>query len=132
MTDINHVTIIGRLTKDPELKSTTANPCCNFSIANNKSFKKQGDTEYTNQVSYFNCTAWGKYPGEVIAKHYKKGDRIGIEGRIQQRSYEKDGMKHSIVEIIVENVQPLSEKHGDTKFEDCAEPEKMNSDGIPF
>jgi single-strand DNA-binding protein len=104
--DINKVIVIGRLTKDPETRVTQGGTSvCSFSIANNKSWK-QGD-EKKEQVSFFNCVAWAK-GGEIIAQYMHKGDRICIEGRLQQRTWEKDGQKHSTVEIVVEGFQFLS------------------------
>ena len=108
--DINRVFMIGRLTKDPELKYTQGGTAvASLSVANNKTFTQ--NNEKKEQVSFFSCVAWGKL-GELIAQHCKKGERIGIEGRLQQRSWEKDGQKRSTVEIVVENFQFLSAKHG--------------------
>lgn len=92
-----------------------------MSIANNKSWTQNGEKK--EQVSFFNIVAWAKL-GETIAQYVKKGDRIAIEGRLQQRSWEKDGQKHSVVEIIAENVQFLGvrqdgAKQGDAKQEDA-------------
>jgi single-strand DNA-binding protein len=106
--DLNKVIIIGRLTKNPETRATQGGTSvCSFSIANNKSWK-QGD-EKKEQVSYFNCVSWEK-GGEIIAQYMHKGDRICIEGRLQQRTWEKDGQKHSTVEIVVEGFQFLNSK----------------------
>lgn len=104
--DLNRVVLIGRLTKDPELKYTPANTAvASFSLANNRSYV-QG-TEKKEQVSFFNCIAWAK-TGEVIAQYCKKGKQIAVEGRIQQRSWDdKEGNKRSTVEIVVENFQFL-------------------------
>ena len=106
--DINRVFLIGRLTRDPEMsvlaKSNTS--VTKFSLANNRVFVTGG--EKRDQTSFFNCIAWGK-PGEVIAQHCKKGQRIGIEGRLQQRSWQdQNGQKRNTVEIVVENFQFLS------------------------
>ena len=64
--------------------------------------------EKKEQVSFFNCVAWAK-TGEVIAEYCKKGQRIGIEGRLQQRSWDdQEGKKRQTVEIVVDNFQFLS------------------------
>lgn len=104
--DINRVIIIGRLTKDPELRYTASGAAvCSFSLANNRSYTKDGNK--VEQVSYFNCIAWSKL-GEVINEYVRKGHRFGVEGRLQQRSYEdKDGNKRSVVEIVVDGCQFL-------------------------
>ncbi|MGL4370882.1 MAG: single-stranded DNA-binding protein [Spirochaetota bacterium] len=105
--DINRIFLIGRLTKDPDLRYTQGGTSiASFSLANNRSYSAQNEKK--EQVSFFNCIAWGK-TGEVIAQHCKKGQRIGIEGRLQQRSWQdQSGAKRSTVEIVVENFQFLN------------------------
>ncbi|HNW28424.1 MAG TPA: single-stranded DNA-binding protein [Spirochaetota bacterium] len=112
--DLNKAILIGRLTRDPELRYTqSGTSVCSFSIANNRTYVAAGEKK--EQVSYFNCVAWAK-TGEVIAEYCKKGQRIGIEGRLQQRSYDdKDGNKRQIVEIVVDNFQFLSAPGGGGK-----------------
>ena len=107
--DINRIFMIGRLTKDPDLRYTQGGTSvASFSIANNRSYTAQNEKK--EQVSYFNCVAWGK-TGEVIAQYGKKGNRIGIEGRLQQRSWQdQSGQKRNTTEIVVENFQFLESK----------------------
>ena len=109
MSDINKIIIIGRLTKDPELKYTqSGTSIASFSIANNKTWMQDGAKK--DQTSFFNCTSWGKQ-GETIAKYFKKGSRIALEGRLQQRSWDgSDGKKHYAVDIVVENFNFLDSK----------------------
>ncbi len=105
--DLNKVIIIGRFTRDPELRYTQGGTSiCSFSIANNRNYVSGGEKK--EQVSFFNCVAWAK-TGEVIAEYCKKGQRIGIEGRLQQRSWDdQEGNKRQTVEIVVDNFQFLS------------------------
>jgi single-strand DNA-binding protein len=105
--DLNKAILIGRLTRDPELRYTqSGTSVCSFSIANNRTYVAGGEKKET--VSYFNCVAWAK-TGEVIAEYCKKGQRIGIEGRLQQRSWDdQEGKKRQTVEIVVDNFQFLS------------------------
>ncbi len=105
--DLNKVIIIGRFTKDPELRYTQGGTSiCSFSVANNRTYVSAGEKK--EQVSFFNCVAWAK-TGEVIAEYCKKGQRIGIEGRLQQRSWDdQEGNKRQTVEIVVDNFQFLS------------------------
>ena len=107
--DINRVFMIGRLTKEPDLRYTQGGTSVtSFSIANNRSYTAQNEKK--DQTSFFSCVAWGKM-GEVIAQHCKKGHRIGIEGRLQQRSWQdQSGQKRNTVEIVVENFQFLEGK----------------------
>jgi single-strand DNA-binding protein len=107
--DINRVVLIGRLVKDPDLRYTqSGSSVASFSIANNRTYVSSGEKKEI--VSYFNCVAWGKL-GELIVQYCKKGHRIGIEGRLQQRSWEdQNGNKRSTVEVIAENFQFLTPK----------------------
>jgi len=104
--DLNRVVLIGRLTKDPELKSVgSGSTLCRFSIANNRSYTTGGDKR--EEVNFFNCTAWGKQ-AEILSQYARKGKQLAIEGRLQQRSWEgQDGKKQSAVDIVVENFQFL-------------------------
>ena len=134
--DINRVFLIGRLTKDPELRYTQGGTSiASFTVANNRTYTAQNERKET--VSFFSCIAWGK-PGEVIAQHCKKGQRIGIEGRLQQRSWQdQSGGKRSTVEIVVENFQFLSEKSASaTGSQEYAQaqnfPEEVSSPSAPY
>ena len=96
MADLNTVTITGRLTKDPEMKTTQSGKnVVSFSVAVNG--YKEGD------VSYIDVTAWEK-TAELISKYFNKGSRILISGQLQQRSWEKDGKRQSKIEINVRDV----------------------------
>ncbi|UCF13217.1 MAG: single-stranded DNA-binding protein [Thermoplasmatales archaeon] len=110
--DLNRIILIGNLTRDPELKNTqSGSSVCNFSIANNRSYTQNGEKkEYT---SFFNCVVWGKL-GETINQYCKKGQRIGLEGKLQQRSWDdQNGNKRTTVEIVVENIQFLTPRKND-------------------
>jgi single-strand DNA-binding protein len=136
--DINRVVLIGRLVKDPDLRYTqSGSSVASFSVANNRTYVSSGEKKEI--VSYFNCVAWGKL-GELIVQYTKKGHRIGIEGRLQQRSWEdQNGNKRSTVEVIVENFQFLTPKGaGQESGEDIpappsdAEPNPFSDEDIPF
>lgn len=129
--DINRVTLIGRLTKDVELRSTqSGTSVASFSIANNKSYSSNGEKK--EEVSYFNCTAWGK-AGEIINQYMKKGDRIGIDGRLQQRSWQnKEGNKQYSIEVVVDNFQFLSSpKSTDQSRPDTIVDDQASFDSLP-
>jgi len=134
--DINRVVLIGRLVRDPELKYTQNGAAVsNFSIANNRTYAVSG--EKREQVSYFNCIAWGK-GGELIVQYCKKGQRIAVEGRLQQRSWDdQSGNKRQVVEVVVENFQFLTAKGGGAESQDSQDPgpeyqEPAESGGNPF
>lgn len=99
---MNLVTLVGRLGKDPELKTTTSDKAvANFSVAT---------SEYGGGTEWHNIVVWGK-PAENCASYLKKGSMVGISGRITTRSYEdKEGNKKYITEIVANNVEFLSPK----------------------
>lgn len=109
MSDINRVTIIGGLTRDPELKYTkSGKEVVSFSIGTTSGF---GEKKKSN---YFNVVAWGKL-AEVVCQYTKRGSKVGIEGRLDYRSWEdQNGNKRSTVEIIADNVQFLTPKSDNT------------------
>ena len=137
--DINKVILIGRLTREPELKYIPSGTAiANFSLASNKSFTQNGEKK--ESTSFFNCIAWGKL-GEIMAQYCKKGHRIGIEGKLQQRSWEdKDGNKRSVVEIVVDNFQVLDSKKDDDSGDNAGgnpvpeddQQKPFDPDSIPF
>jgi single-strand DNA-binding protein len=107
MKDVNSLTIIGRLTRDPELKNVGEYALCNFSIANN-GFKE-------NEVNFFDVVVWGKL-GELVEKYCEKGKQVCITGELVQERWEKDGSKRSAVKIKANNVQFLgSDKNKENK-----------------
>jgi single-strand DNA-binding protein len=111
MADINHVVIIGRLTRDAELKYTnTGTAICKISIAVNR--RRKVDDQWTEEASFFDVTIWGKM-GEAINQYLVKGKQVGIEGELRQNKWEQDGQPRSKVEIIANNVQLLGGKTGE-------------------
>lgn len=104
----NQVTLIGNITRDPELRYTTgATGVANFGIAINKRYFDQKDNEWKEQdPSFFNCTAWRDL-GEHIASSARKGQRWIVVGELQQRSWETDqGEKRSSIEVVVSAAGP--------------------------
>ena len=105
---MNKVIMIGRTTANVELKTTTSGTSVvEFSVAVNRAFKNaNGERE----CDFFNCVAFSKL-AETISKYVKKGDQIGIEGRLQTRNYtNREGKKVYVTEIIVENIEFLQTK----------------------
>lgn len=106
---INNVTLVGRLTKDVELKYTPANQAvAQFVLAVNRTFKNaNGERE----ADFVNCVIW-RQSAENFAKFAKKGALIGITGRIQTRNYENaQGQRVYITEVIAENFQMLESRN---------------------
>ena len=105
MTDINRVTLIGRLTRDCEVRYSGGGlAVCRFSIAVNYS-RKSGE-QWVEEVSYFDMVLFGKQ-GEAVSKYLLKGKQVGIEGKLQQNRWEQEGKNRSKVEVVVNNVQLL-------------------------
>jgi single-strand DNA-binding protein len=132
--DFNHVGVIGNLVRDPELAFTQdGTAICKFAIANNRVYKS-GD-EKKEEVSYFNCIAWGRL-GETIAEYMKKGSKVLVEGRLRQSRWEQDdGQKRSKVEITVTGCQFLTFKKDDGGSQAPAPPDTgspFSDDEIPF
>ena len=112
---MNKVIEIGRLTKDPEITtSTSGTTFARFSIAVDRRFKKEGEPE----ADFFNCTAFGK-TAEFISAWIKKGTKVAIAGRLQNNNYtNKEGQKVYDVRIMVEEIEfAESKKDGQAKQE---------------
>ena len=97
---MNKAILVGRLTKDPELRSTASGiPVCSFTMACDRRFVKQGEER---KADFINCIAW-RQAGESISKYFAKGHRIALEGSIQTRSWtDNDGKTRYATEIVVE------------------------------
>lgn len=107
---VNSVVLIGRLVRDPELRTTQAGKqVANFSIAVNRRFKGSDGVE----VDFFNINAWGN-SAEFVANYLGKGRLVAVEGRLQSRKYTtQDGAQREVVEVIAENVQGLDRPRDD-------------------
>lgn len=107
MSKDNSITIIGNLTRDPELRFTTGgDPVCNFSVAQSERKPKEGGGWEDGPVSFFNCSVWRDL-AEHVAESLGKGMRIIVTGRMQQRDWEDDdGNKRTSWELQVDEVGP--------------------------
>ena|SRR5690625_3718338 len=105
---MNRVVLVGRLTRDPDLRYTPNGVAVsNFTIACNRSFKtKDGEQE----ADFLNCVIWRK-AAESLANYMEKGSMIGVDGKLQSRTYDdKDGKKVFVTEVLAESVQFLESK----------------------
>jgi single-strand DNA-binding protein len=109
MTDINRVVLVGRLTRDAELKYTKGGAAvCEFAIAVNTP-KKKGE-EWVDEPSFFDVTVFGRQ-GEVINQYMAKGKQVGVDGRLEQQRWQnQEGQNRSRVVIIAQSVQLLRSK----------------------
>lgn len=142
---MNKVILMGRLTRDPEVRYTqTSNTLvASFSLAVNRRFVRQGEER---QADFINCIAWNK-TGEFVSKYFKKGQQVGVIGRLQTRTWDDDkGQKHYVTEVVVEETYFAdSKRDGATDFDtssfgaDTAMPtsndsefEVSSGDDLPF
>jgi len=106
----NSVTLIGRLTRDPELRYVpSGDPVANFSVAVDRPFT---DSKGEQGVDFIDIVAWKKL-AENTAKYTAKGKQVGIQGRLQIRTYEtQDGQKRKVAEVVAHSIKFLSPKNG--------------------
>ncbi|HII3016072.1 TPA: single-stranded DNA-binding protein [Listeria monocytogenes] len=105
---MNRVVLVGRLTKDPDLRYTPAGVAvATFTLAVNRTFTNQNGER---EADFINCVVWRK-PAENVANFLKKGSMAGVDGRVQTRNYEgNDGKRVYVTEIVAESVQFLEPK----------------------
>lgn len=136
---LNRVVLVGRLTKDPSLRYTPNGVAvANFTIAVNRPFSNQ---DGNREADFINCVIWRK-PAENVATYTKKGSLIGVDGRIQTRSFEgQDGKMVYITEVVADSVQFLESKkdgqssnqsNSQNQFEGHGEPIDVSDSDLPF
>ena len=118
---LNHIVLMGRLTRDPELRRTQSGvPVVSFSLA--------VDHDYGDEVDFVSVIAWQK-TAEFIQKHFHKGSPIIIKGRLQSRKWEdRDGKKHTSWEVVAENAY----FSGDKKSDSPVFVESESNEELPF
>lgn len=133
---MNKVILMGRLTRDPDIRYTQSSNTlvASFSLAVNRRFVKEGEER---QADFINIVAWGK-TGEFCSKYFSKGQQIGIVGRIQTRTWDDDqGQKHYVTEVIAEEVYFAGDKKNNSESEnttttDNSDYETFVGDDLPF
>ena len=105
---LNSAIIMGRLTNDPELRTTSSNiSFVRFSVAVDRAYQKQG-TE--RQTDFINVVAW-RQTADFVSRYFRKGQMIAVQGSIQTGSYEKDGVRRQTFEIVADNVSFCGSKN---------------------
>lgn len=145
---INKAMLFGNLTRDPELRALPSGVnVCNFSVATNRVYKDR-DGKKQEQADFHNVVVFGRQ-ADIVAQYLKKGSSVFIEGRMQTRSWEKDGQKQYRTEVIADRVQfgPKGSSGGGGKREAAADEgsagdtsasgidypkDEINPDDIPF
>lgn len=127
---LNKAIIVGRLTKDPELKSTQNGvSVLNFTVAVPRRFK---DSSGERQSDFISCVAF-RQTAEFISTWFKKGNIIAIDGSIQTRSYEQDGRRVYVTEVLVDGAGFVESKKEDSAQEELPDlPEEILSEDTPF
>lgn len=132
---MNSVQLLGRLTKDPEMRTKNASDTAmvRFSIAVDKQLSREKKKEFESNgkptADFINCIAWGG-TAEAIAKYTAKGNRILVQGRIQTGSYQADdGSKRYTTDVVVANVDFIDWKDTQESSDDYT---PINDDRIPF
>ena len=141
---MNKVILLGRLTRDPEVRYTQTNNTlvASFSLAVNRRFVRQGEER---QADFINIVAWSKL-GEFCSKYFKKGQQVAVVGRLQTRTWDDDqGVKHYVTEVIAEEAYFADSKRDSdstNSFENTfgntapgsmgADFEVTSSDDLPF
>jgi single-strand DNA-binding protein len=129
MSSLNKVVLIGRLTKDPDLRYTQSGTAvATFTLAVDRPFSKEKETDFIP------CVVWRKQ-AENCAEYIGKGSLVAVEGRIQVRTYEaKDGGKRWATEVVAENVRFLDKRgeRGGDNGGSIGEEVEFNQDDIPF
>ena len=112
MTGINKAIIIGRVGKDPEVRTTQGGATVvNFSVATSESWNDKNSGQKKESTEWHKIVAWGKL-AEIISQYVNKGMLVYIDGKLQTQKYDKDGQTHYKTEIIAQNMQMLSKKEG--------------------
>ncbi|MBR3251154.1 MAG: single-stranded DNA-binding protein [Erysipelotrichaceae bacterium] len=110
MININSVTLVGRLTKDIELRKTSSNTSvCNFTVAVDRRFQSQ--QQNGQSADFISCIAW-RQSADFLAQYASKGTIVGVEGRIQTRSYDGQNGKVYVTEVVADSVQIISNRNG--------------------
>jgi single-strand DNA-binding protein len=111
---LNQVTLMGNLTRDPELRQTpNGQNVTSFSLALNRSYK-DASGEWQEVTDYIDIVCWGPL-AERVAQYLSKGRRCLVQGRLQSRSWEQDGQKRSKVEVLANDVTFLDSRGADTE-----------------
>lgn len=147
---LNRVVLVGRLTRDPDLRFTPNGVAvANFTIAVNRPFKNQNGEQ---EADFLNGVIWRK-PAENLANYMKKGSMIGVDGRLQSRTFEdKDGKRVYVTEVVADSVQFLESRNSNNSekpnssaqnnyqnqdkprdpFVENGKPIDINDDDLPF
>ena len=107
---INSVVLVGRLTKDVELRKTQSGlSVASFTIACDRRLSQEQKNNNEQSADFINCVAW-RGSADFLGKYARKGDTVGVEGRIQTRNYDRDGQRVYVTEVLANSVNLLHSK----------------------
>ena len=123
---MNRLILIGNLCADPELRTTVSGKSvCNFRLAVPRNYKTNG----TYESDFIDCVAW-RNTAEFISKFFKKGNLVCVEGSLQQRSWEQDGQKRFVLEVMVDNTYFVESKKEESDPMDLIEEVPLERQGL--
>ena len=127
---MNKVILIGRLTKDPEVKNTSSQVLfCNFTIAVDRRFK---DNNGQRQADFINCVAW-RQTASFIGSYFRKGSKVAVVGSLQSRSYEdQSGQKRYVTEVVVDEIEFMDSKNDSTQQTAVESAQTSEDTSLPF
>lgn len=130
---MNRVCILGNLTREPELRSTSSGTAVlNFGVAVNERRFNQQSQQWEDYAHFVDCVLFGKR-AESLQRYMHRGDRVGIDGKLRYSSWESNGQKRSKLEVVVDDVDLLGGKRStDQQATQQGEPADVYNDDIPF
>lgn len=112
MSDINNVSLTGRLTRDPELRVTAGGTqLLSFTLAFNTSVRNRQTGEWDERSNFIECTMFGKR-AEALLNFLAKGQKVAIAGKLRYATWDKDGQRHSKLDLIVDEIEFLGQRQG--------------------
>lgn len=126
---LNKATLIGRLTRDPEVRTlSNGTPVASVTLAVDRTFKNQNGERETD---FINCVLWRK-TAEIAGRYLKKGDQCCIVGRIQTRTYDdKEGRRQYVTEVVAEEMHMLGSPRRDNTTDDASRNDASRAFGVP-
>lgn len=128
---VNKVIILGNCGKDPEVRVVGEHKVASFSVATTEKYKDSKTDEWKENTEWHNVVCW-RNTAELADKYIKKGTQLYIEGKLRTRSWEKDGEKRYVTEIVADSIQLLGKKDSQSAPASAPQQEKKKFDTTPL
>lgn len=128
---VNKVIILGNCGKDPEIRVVGEHKVASFSVATTEKYKDSKTDEWKENTEWHNIVCW-RNTAELADKYIKKGTQLYIEGKLRTRSWEKDGEKRYVTEIVADSIQLLGKKDSQSAPASAPQQEKKKFDTTPL